>query len=516
MTNINGSAMSEGGSSGSSGGGAAGGGRGGTSNDADGIILKKGPWTAAEDQILMEYVKKHGEGNWNSVQRNSGLNRCGKSCRLRWANHLRPNLKKGAFTQEEERLILELHAKYGNKWARMAAQLPGRTDNEIKNYWNTRVKRRKRQGLPLYPNDIQQSQPTTPTSPMTPTPPTTPIIPTFSFHSPSHSHSQTLVPLSSNTPPHLSPLSSPHHHSPNSFSPSLPLFEPTTTSSFSFSSPFTFQRPAPMLGTPLRFKRYRAPTAASSLPFSTNPQAAASPSQLIGGQSLSSSSSVVDMNSFQFPVTYNTATAAMSQSIRPLAAAQAHQFHETDLLGSNICTLRSELPSNQLSQMHSNITIDNTLSSGTNQRSCELMEDLLDETHHGLAFNGESSRRASSSGYGSKEGKRVLDAFSLWESSSSYNSSSEMKKAEDMKEQQSHSMPEDLSKLLNFVPSTMQVTDWNTDDHHSKEISNGHRSLSVGDDNLGLEMQHLASLFHTSTSDHDKAPDPWDNLPGIC
>lgn len=85
--------------------------------------LKKGPWTAAEDQILMEYVRKHGEGNWNSVQRNSGLNRCGKSCRLRWANHLRPNLRKGAFTPEEERLILELHAKYGNKWARMASQV---------------------------------------------------------------------------------------------------------------------------------------------------------------------------------------------------------------------------------------------------------------------------------------------------------------------------------------------------------------------------------------------------------
>lgn len=85
--------------------------------------LKKGPWTAAEDAILMEYVRKHGEGNWNAVQRNSGLNRCGKSCRLRWANHLRPNLKKGAFSPEEERLILELHATYGNKWARMAAQV---------------------------------------------------------------------------------------------------------------------------------------------------------------------------------------------------------------------------------------------------------------------------------------------------------------------------------------------------------------------------------------------------------
>lgn len=100
------------------------------SNDGDcggslsrGVVLKKGPWTTAEDAILVDYVKKHGEGNWNSVQKHSGLSRCGKSCRLRWANHLRPNLKKGAFTQEEERLIIELHAKMGNKWARMAAHV---------------------------------------------------------------------------------------------------------------------------------------------------------------------------------------------------------------------------------------------------------------------------------------------------------------------------------------------------------------------------------------------------------
>lgn len=88
-----------------------------------GVVLKKGPWTPAEDEILIEYVKKHGEGNWNAVQKHSGLSRCGKSCRLRWANHLRPNLKKGAFTDEEERLICEFHAKWGNKWARMAARV---------------------------------------------------------------------------------------------------------------------------------------------------------------------------------------------------------------------------------------------------------------------------------------------------------------------------------------------------------------------------------------------------------
>lgn len=85
--------------------------------------LKKGPWTSAEDAILVQYVTRHGEGNWNAVQKHSGLARCGKSCRLRWANHLRPDLKKGAFTPEEERRIIELHAKMGNKWARMAAEV---------------------------------------------------------------------------------------------------------------------------------------------------------------------------------------------------------------------------------------------------------------------------------------------------------------------------------------------------------------------------------------------------------
>ncbi|KAJ7981290.1 MYB-related transcription factor [Quillaja saponaria] len=118
--------------------------------------MKKGPWTAAEDAILVEYVKRHGEGNWNAVQKNSGLARCGKSCRLRWANHLRPNLRKGSFSAEEEKIIIDLHAQLGNKWARMATQLPGRTDNEIKNYWNTRMKRRQRAGLPIYPQEVQE------------------------------------------------------------------------------------------------------------------------------------------------------------------------------------------------------------------------------------------------------------------------------------------------------------------------------------------------------------------------
>ncbi|KAL5219425.1 hypothetical protein ABZP36_020109 [Zizania latifolia] len=119
------------------------------------VVLKKGPWTSAEDAVLVQHVREHGEGNWNVVQRMTGLLRCGKSCRLRWTNHLRPNLKKGSFSPEEELLIAQLHAQLGNKWARMASHLPGRTDNEIKNYWNTRTKRRQRAGLPVYPPEVQ-------------------------------------------------------------------------------------------------------------------------------------------------------------------------------------------------------------------------------------------------------------------------------------------------------------------------------------------------------------------------
>ncbi|XP_040381234.1 transcription factor MYB101 [Oryza brachyantha] len=137
-----------------SGGNGAGGEGGGGGGGGGG--LKKGPWTQEEDKLLVDHVRRHGEGNWNAVRRETGLQRCGKSCRLRWANHLRPDLRKGPFSLDEERVILLLHGLIGNKWARISSQLPGRTDNEIKNYWNTRLKRRVRAGLTLYPPDIER------------------------------------------------------------------------------------------------------------------------------------------------------------------------------------------------------------------------------------------------------------------------------------------------------------------------------------------------------------------------
>ncbi|GFZ13222.1 myb domain protein 59 [Actinidia rufa] len=118
--------------------------------------MRKGPWTEHEDVQLLFYVKLFGDRRWDFIAKVSGLKRSGKSCRLRWVNYLHPDLKHGKMTPHEERLVIELQSKWGNRWSRIARKLPGRTDNEIKNYWRTHMRKkaqaRKRSAMPPTPS----------------------------------------------------------------------------------------------------------------------------------------------------------------------------------------------------------------------------------------------------------------------------------------------------------------------------------------------------------------------------
>ncbi|KAM3188925.1 hypothetical protein ACQJBY_067712 [Aegilops geniculata] len=141
----------------------------------DKVGLKKGPWTAEEDQKLVGFLLTHGHYCWRVVPKLAGLLRCGKSCRLRWTNYLRPDLKRGLLSDEEQQLVIDLHAQLGNRWSKIAAQLPGRTDNEIKNHWNTHIKKKLRKmGIdPVTHRPVDQEAPPPAQQPEEPPPPTT-------------------------------------------------------------------------------------------------------------------------------------------------------------------------------------------------------------------------------------------------------------------------------------------------------------------------------------------------------
>uniref|UniRef100_A0A804MYI5 Transcription factor MYB36 n=2 Tax=Zea mays TaxID=4577 RepID=A0A804MYI5_MAIZE len=109
----------------------------------DRAAVKRGPWSPEEDEALRSYVQRHGSGgNWITMPKKAGLKRCGKSCRLRWLNYLRPDIRHGGFTAEEDAVIMSLYAQLGSKWSLIASQMEGRTDNDVKNHWNTKLKKR--------------------------------------------------------------------------------------------------------------------------------------------------------------------------------------------------------------------------------------------------------------------------------------------------------------------------------------------------------------------------------------
>ncbi|KAI3411593.1 uncharacterized protein J3R85_017770 [Psidium guajava] len=123
--------------------------------------FNRGAWTAHEDKILTDYIKLHGDGKWGSIPKKAGLKRCRKSCRLRWLNYLRPDIKRGNITSDEEDLIIRLHKLLGNRWTLIAGRLPGRTDSDVKNYWNSKLAKKEHGGKNPNPSKTEKTKPIT-------------------------------------------------------------------------------------------------------------------------------------------------------------------------------------------------------------------------------------------------------------------------------------------------------------------------------------------------------------------
>ncbi|KAF7815834.1 transcription factor MYB97-like [Senna tora] len=421
---------------------------------AEEVAFKKGPWTAAEDA------------------KNTGLSRCGKSCRLRWTNHLRPNLKKGAFSPEEEKLILELHAQFGNKWARMATLLPGRTDNEIKNYWNTRVKRRQRQGLPLYSSELDSAtMPTMCTTPATTTTTqsiTALVSSNFDFYHQNH------LPLSS-------------LHSGPAYSNCTPFADLNSLPSPSSLS-FPFHQSSLHIA-PLRPKRFRTSTTLLDQTLPTP---------------------LADHDGFDFSAHLSS---SLSQNFgTPLESSSS----VLGVLPPTIFSTKMELPSIQFSQ---SIEPDNKLvmemEDPALHPSNDMLGDLLLEAQ--ALVSGQNSKKRNYSSF--SEGNGVFDRCQGLDDlplSSVYCSSSGLKST--LEPQDLSKSTNDFSTLLYGMPSTIQVPDWHID--MPAQVPDVQSSGAImEDDNFELDFKAIASLLPITTSTNpNENPGlySWDTLPGLC
>ncbi|CAM0880166.1 unnamed protein product [Alopecurus aequalis] len=124
----------------------------------DRAAVKRGPWSPEEDDALRDYMQRYGNtGSWITLPKRAGLSRCGKSCRLRWLNYLRPDIRHGGFTDEEDAVIYSLYSQLGSKWSLIASQLERRTDNDVKNHWNTKLKKRLASAAAAFPTSRSTS-----------------------------------------------------------------------------------------------------------------------------------------------------------------------------------------------------------------------------------------------------------------------------------------------------------------------------------------------------------------------
>ncbi|KAL5709043.1 hypothetical protein ACHQM5_019772 [Ranunculus cassubicifolius] len=111
--------------------------------------LRRGSWTVEEDRLLSTFIKRYGHLNWRELPKYAGLSRCGKSCILRWMNYLKPDIKRGNFTKDEDDVIVNYVEKFGTRWSVIAGRLTGRTDNEIKNHWHTNLEKCRKESTML-------------------------------------------------------------------------------------------------------------------------------------------------------------------------------------------------------------------------------------------------------------------------------------------------------------------------------------------------------------------------------